>query len=1625
MRKKWIVAVAALLVLAAAGTTAWFARTRPTTTAPLSGSDAPAEVSLKPTRAGQAGVAVTSGFLLTAEKPIKPGDLKQHLQVEPAAELVIEERSAKEFLITPATPLEANRIYRFKLAAAGLSRPYQWSFQTQAAFRILGTLPRDQAAGVPANTGIEIIFSHENFADPGALFAISPAVAGRFERHKKTLVFAPTEPLKSGTIYAVTLKAGLALTGTTEKLTQDFRFTFETEPNAGDFQGGGRPMLSVPEELAEYAAGEAPYFPIYTNDKNQKLDVTVHRYKDAGSFAAALSAADKVPWWANWARARYLEPTAGLTQVAAFQGQPKEYEQYGTFLHLPEALPPGYYIATLKVPNEARQIRFQVTDLSSYAVVSTTKTLVWLNDLATGKPVAGARVSMIGGGGGEAASGADGVATLSVAPAVPDGNSPAGVYLHVQAGDREALVALPWERYYRYSNPGTGKAVQYWRYLYLDRQLYRPDDTINLWGVVRPREPGAGPATEVTAIVTRGGYYDDAGQPVPLAKAVIPVNDSTYTGELALPGLRQGWYELQVRLGDEPLSSRYFEVQSYVKPAYRLDASLSKRAVFAGDPVDLTVKASFFEGTPVPNLSLTYNLQKDGQSMTTGADGTATVTLRPEGHGYGGVDSLWYNVHATLPEAGEIDDSGWLMVYNRDVLLQSSVKVEEGRAVVTGQINRVALDAINSGDGWDDRGAPVPGRQVELVLTEQHWDQVEIGTYYDFISKKTRKQYDYRPNHKQVGTFTALSGQGGAFSHTLTIDPEQSYTVKVTVKDSKDRPVTQELWFSGRWYQGFEDRLHWGRWHHLATSPENRYTFALGEPIALEMRREQAQLPDRPGGFLFYTARLGLQEYRVQNDSRFTYTLKESDLPSTSVGSVYFDGRSYFEAGPRVLRFDPQERALRVEVVADRPAYRPGDTVNLTVIAADRTGRPVRAQVNLNLVDEAIYALREQHVDLLDSLYSEYMPTGILRTRGSHQVPVPNGGAEKGGDGGGARKDFKDAVYFATVTTDAQGRASASFKVPDNLTTWRVTWQALVPETMEAASGTTGVAVKLPFFVETVQAETYLTGDRPVVTARTYGAVLKADQTARVSAALDGPDKWQSADLVGRAFDPLGLRLPALSEPGTYALTVRAEGPAGLTDAVEKPITVVDSYLTQKRVGFKLVEEGSGIAGPETGLVTVLLSDYERGRYFRLLQQARWQGGSRLEQKLARLSAQGLMKTHFAQEGDEPAFDTYAYQTENGGIAYLPYADADLHLTALAADLAPERFDAFALEQFFLKVLDDDGESRERKLMALYGMATLDRPVLLPAQQWAGGANLSLIDQLYLALTMAELGDLEGARPLYRAVLSVHGEQLGADARIKTGRDQDEILMHTALAGMLAAKLGEPAAPAFAGYLLANRGSDVLLAMEQAIIANDGLPRLTEKPVALTFMVDGKATRLELKPGQTKSLLLTAKQAATLQFSGIQGKVGAAVIYEAPIGRGDLKQREGFSVARSYSVVGGANVTDSFKAGDLVKVTLNVKIPETAPGGAYELTDYLPSGLRIVARPWQHGIKWGSMNDPAWPLDVSGQKATFWVGRDSYPISYYARVVTAGEYTAEEPVLQHSKSGLIYASGPRMQVNIE
>ena len=122
--------------------------------------------------------------------------------------------------------------------------------------------------------------------------------------------------------------------------------------------------------------------------------IEVHRLVGIEAAIAAFGQVRAAPRWARQT-AVALVPTKGLARVAALDA--KLHDVDGTlWFQLPKRLDAGWYLITVRSGTRPVQTVLQVTDIAGYLVVTDTKTLVWANDVGSGRPVAGATVASDG-----------------------------------------------------------------------------------------------------------------------------------------------------------------------------------------------------------------------------------------------------------------------------------------------------------------------------------------------------------------------------------------------------------------------------------------------------------------------------------------------------------------------------------------------------------------------------------------------------------------------------------------------------------------------------------------------------------------------------------------------------------------------------------------------------------------------------------------------------------------------------------------------------------------------------------------------------------------------------------------------------------------------------------------------------------------------------------------------------------------------------------------------------------------------------------------------------------------------------------------------------------------------------
>ena len=128
----------------------------------------------------------------------------------------------------------------------------------------------------------------------------------------------------------------------------------------------------------------------------------------------------------------------------------------------------------------------------------------------------------------------------------------------------------------------------------------------------------------------------------------------------------------------------------------------------------------------------------------------------------------------------------------------------------------------------------------------------------------------------------------------------------------------------------------------------------------------------------------------------------------------------------------------------------------------------------------------------------------------------------------------------------------------------------------------------------------------------------------------------------------------------------------------------------------------------------VIVSDAGAGRYVPLLLGLTGVESARLERTLAAAIAGSLADGSFRTVGVAPTddFDGSTYQTDNGGLAILPYSSSNLAASVLAALVAPDRFDRDGARGVLRRSPAARRRPARRRKFALAGLAGLHAAVL-------------------------------------------------------------------------------------------------------------------------------------------------------------------------------------------------------------------------------------------------------------------------------------------------------------------------
>jgi len=303
----------------------------------------------------------------------------------------------------------------------------------------------------------------------------------------------------------------------------------------------------------------------------------------------------------------------------------------------------------------------------------------------------------------------------------------------------------------------------------------------------------------------------------------------------------------------------------------------------------------------------------------------------------------------------------------------------------------------------------------------------------------------------------SLTTAESAVPCTFTPKAGGTYTVSFSATDRNGRPAVTSF---QRWASGSD----WVPWNDesqfkMDVIPD-RTRYSVGDTATVLfaspfMNAEAWVTVEREG--IIEQRRLRL----TSGSTTLKFPITEAYAPNAFVSIVVARGRSAppgpqddpgrptIRVGYAELRVTPEVKRLAVALQPDRTEYRPGDSARVAVRVRDAKGGGPRSEVTLWAVDEGVLSLTGYTTpDPIDLIYQERglgMRLASNMTTVAPQVPEGMKGAREPGGGGGAagadilRSRFQTTAFFlGSVVTDAQGNATVTVKLPDNLTTFRV-----------------------------------------------------------------------------------------------------------------------------------------------------------------------------------------------------------------------------------------------------------------------------------------------------------------------------------------------------------------------------------------------------------------------------------------------------------------------------------------------------------------------------------------------------------------------------------------------------------
>ncbi len=1004
-------------------------------------------------------------------------------------------------VLIPAAKLEFKTQYGVTLVEG--TRGAQGDLGTLAefnsSFRTVGDLT---VTGANYNYG-NVNISFSNPMDGKSLkshIAFEPPVKGwsdlsvdvnEWDNFKNLSLYPALEP---STSYKVTVKKGVK-DAYGQTLAEDYVYTFKTDPLApeafihskgefGIFERDKAPVyylnaVNVSVLNLQFAKLSFPQFLAIRDQRRQNYEYT-----------PALSEGTEVQNWTVKPKGK-----ADAWESIPFDVQAKAGKKLGSGIYAMSMSAPEYKETWGDYGPVTQYQFFALTDMAITLKHSATKATVWVTNMQTGEAVPGANITFYSLSGKEVLAGkTDAQGFFETAFGI-DKFSTVGndwnteFWVTASKGDDFAFVSSDWNEGYKpYHFGGIYEEMRYTdsskyrlqSYVYTERPIYRAGDTVYFKGILRFLDWDGKmqlPNQSRQVVVT---IQDSQGREVYNSTKKISAY-GTFNGDFVTSAdASLGDYYLSARvIPEDDVPNQYagtsFAVLAYRKPEYRVDVTPETQDYFNGGTVKAGVEGAYYFGAPMSNSAMNWRVQttdyffnkydgdgwysfgledawcwydcERGEEMIASGDGKLGVDGRADISFPVNIDAK--GVSQVVSIDVDVTDQNNQVVSTRSSVIVHKSKIYAGIAsddyvVTPGKTAKMRVITL------DTEGKPVPNHTVKLQVFLREWNTIRKkgvdGEYY----------YDNEAKDTLEKELSVTTGSDGKATADVPVPTGGEHRVVATATDNDGRQskagTSVYAWSSTyvNWAHDNNDRID-----VVADKPE----YKVGDTAKLLVK---SPFQGKGVKALVTVERENIITKQVLD---VTSNAMPIEVPITSelmpnayvsvvivkprVGETFNEfgldtGMPAFKVGYVSLRVETAPKELKISMKTDKDRYGPREKVTVTIKTTDAAGKPVPAEASLGVVDLSLLALTGFEKPDLVSIFYAQRGLGVSTSQMLSQLVERFKPGSKGGGGGSdpetvKRGNFKDTAHWLpSVVTNAEGMATVTFELPDNLTTWQL-----------------------------------------------------------------------------------------------------------------------------------------------------------------------------------------------------------------------------------------------------------------------------------------------------------------------------------------------------------------------------------------------------------------------------------------------------------------------------------------------------------------------------------------------------------------------------------------------------------